>query len=407
MISKTQIQTIGCSIKARPLTADKLCSIHLLVIIDRKSDRIPLHIQWPLAKFDATIGKLLPRHHNDKECTEHNLIIDRFLALASNLRLQYYAYGKPVTLKEFRHNFINYSSRDNIIDYMSLKIDDLASKGIISAHTKNINKTSVHTLIAFKPKEYWTFDSITAEDLKAYQNWMLKKGKVFRKNGTKQITGYAYNTAVGHLKVLKKYLNLAAADKIPFENPFKNFVIPQYEPGHREVLNKDEVALLFSFRKSAKLTTHELDVLDRYLVGCFTGLRKSDIEALIPKKHISNGRLLMKPGKTMNFGTQVEFKLPAPALIILKDYAKSGFDFMHDSLLNKTLKKVMAVVGITKYIKFHSSRDCFAVLYLKFGGNLGDLKDIMGHKKISTTEIYLKMGSDAKNDTMEMFDQVI
>ena len=381
-------------------------SIHLLVIIDRKADRIPLHIQWPLAKFNSVIGRLLPRHANDKQCTEHNLIIERFLALANNVRLQCYAYSKPVTLKEFRHSFINYSSRENVIDYIATKITDLSQKGLISAQTTKLNKTSLKTLTAFRAPNLWTFDNTTAADIKAYQIWMLRQGKITLENGRKQSTGYAYNTVVGHLKFLKKYLNLAIADKVAFENPFNNFSIPQYEPGHREVLSREEVALLMSFRGSAKLSEHEANVLDRYLIGCFTGLRKSDIEALVPKKHISNGRLLMKPGKTMDFGTQVEFKLPKPALLILNDYAKCGFDFMHDSLLNKTLKKVMSIVGITKYIKFHSSRDCFAVLYLKFGGNLGDLKDIMGHKKISTTEIYLKMGSDAKNDTMNKFNEV-
>jgi len=406
LITQSQLQTIGCSIKARPLATPGISSINLVVIIDRKPERIPLQIQWPTDKFDQLSGKLLPRHSNDKECIQNNLIIDKFLATANNLRLQYYAYGKKISVKEFKSSFINYASRENIIDYIEMKIKTLHEQNLISDQSRKLHKTSLNILVSFRSRDQWTFDGISTQDIKAFQHWMLKQGKVSYNNGRKQLVGYAYNTTVGHLKFLKKFLALAQADKISFESPFKNFSIPQYEPGHREVLTKDEVSILQGLRSSPKLSEHEKEVLDRYLIGCFTGLRKSDIEALNPKKHIRNGRLLMKPTKTVDFGTEVEFKIPQQALDILKDYGVNGFGFMHDSLLNKTLKKVISMAGISKYIKFHSSRDCFAVLYLKFGGNLGDLKDLMGHKKISTTEIYLKMGSDAKNDIMSMFDKI-
>lgn len=406
MINSKKIQTIGCSIKARALSTPGMSSINLVIIIDRKSDRIPLNIQWPSNLFDKNNGKLLPRFANDKECIEHNLIIEKFLSTANNLRLQYYAHSKNVSVKEFRHNFINYSSRENIIAYISEKIEYLSRKGLISHQSKKLNNTSLKILTQFKPQEEWTFDKITAGEIKSFQNWMLRYGKITYENGTKSSIGYAYNTAIGHIKFLKKYLSLAQEDKIQFENPFDSVIIPQYKPGHREILDKNELTTLYRLRKSKRLSAHESEVLDRYLLGCFTGLRKSDIEALNPKMHISNGRLLIKPSKTIEHGTQIEFKLPEQALKIIDDYKPHGFRFMESSLLNKTLKKVIAIAEIPKYIKFHSSRDCFAVLYLKFGGNLGDLKDILGHKKITTTEIYLKMGSDAKNDIMSMFDSI-
>lgn len=406
MINSKKLQTIGCSIKARALSTPGISSINLVVIISRQSERIPLDIHWPTKFFDHINGKLLPRFKNDKECIEHNMVIDEFLATANNLKLQYYAHPKTITAKEFKNNIINYSSRENIISYMTDKIEFLSKKGLISEQTKKLNKNSLNTLLLFRQQEAWTFNTISAADIKAYWSWMLKHGKITKSNGQNKLVGYAYNTAIGHIKFIKKYLSLAEADKIQFDNPFKDFQIPQYEAGHREVLDRKELTKLYSLRKSNKFSQHENEVLDRYLLGCFTGLRKSDIEALNPKTHISNGRLLLKPNKTMGFGTEVEFKLPEQALAILNDYKPHGFGFMESSLLNKTLKKIIGIAEINKYIKFHSSRDCFAVLYLKFGGNLGDLKDILGHKKITTTEIYLKMGSDAKNDIMSLFDTI-
>ena len=50
----------------------------------------------------------------------------------------------------------------------------------------------------------------------------------------------------------------------------------------------------------------------------------------------------------------------------------------------------------------HSFRHLFAKNYLsKPGHNLADLKNLLGHKNISTTEIYLQKSEKELKDTLE------
>lgn len=50
----------------------------------------------------------------------------------------------------------------------------------------------------------------------------------------------------------------------------------------------------------------------------------------------------------------------------------------------------------------HSFRHLFAKNYLKVPGhNIADLKNILGHKSISTTEIYLQKSESELKETLE------
>lgn len=55
----------------------------------------------------------------------------------------------------------------------------------------------------------------------------------------------------------------------------------------------------------------------------------------------------------------------------------------------KALKKGVVLSGVTKRVTAHAFRHGFATAYLKSGGAIHELKELMGHKDIATTEIYL------------------
>ena len=68
------------------------------------------------------------------------------------------------------------------------------------------------------------------------------------------------------------------------------------------------------------------------------------------------------------------------------------FPMPSNSTCNKHLKRIAEACGIRKDIGFHLSRHTFATtVYLCNGGTIEALSKILGHKHISTTQIYAEV----------------
>jgi len=67
------------------------------------------------------------------------------------------------------------------------------------------------------------------------------------------------------------------------------------------------------------------------------------------------------------------------------------FVFPRNDHANKLLKEWVKAAGITKKITFHCSRHTAGTLSLTQGNSIEATSKIMGHKKISTTQIYAKI----------------
>ena len=69
-------------------------------------------------------------------------------------------------------------------------------------------------------------------------------------------------------------------------------------------------------------------------------------------------------------------------------------------MLNKPLKKWLAAAGITKHITFHCLRHTYAVLQLASGTDIYTVSKMLTHKHVTTTEIYLDLLDEMKEDTL-------
>lgn len=67
---------------------------------------------------------------------------------------------------------------------------------------------------------------------------------------------------------------------------------------------------------------------------------------------------------------------------------------------NKVLKKWVSDANISKKITFHCSRHTSATLNLTLGVPIEVVSKLMGHTKISTTQIYAKIVNDAKREAV-------
>lgn len=410
-------QKISTLIRIRPgettsPTFGVIGSVYIQVVVDGTPDRIPINLAWPVDCFDPDKEQLKPRYPEDQECYINNQVIIEEKAKANRLSMELYVSGREVTAKEFKTRFKNFASRKDFIQYIIVKREQLYRIGEVTEGTYKKYLTVIHRMQQFfnhgqakdSRSDFWKFHVMDLTIIKMFESWLINKEEL------------SHNTMTGTMKILHKFLELAKVDDIKFNDPMKGYTMPKFTPGIREALNLEELKALKTYYLKDDLTDHEKDVLERYLFACFTGLRKSDVEQFDTRLHLRNGRLNLTMFKTRKYNKSVEFKLPAFALQIIGKRRGRLWPAMESSLLNKTLRKVIGRMNIQnvwngdividKHVVDRSGRDTFATNFLRLGGMLIVLKDILGHGSITMTEIYVKMANDESDDTMDKFDSI-
>jgi site-specific recombinase XerD len=77
-----------------------------------------------------------------------------------------------------------------------------------------------------------------------------------------------------------------------------------------------------------------------------------------------------------------------------------------DQHINDELKKIMRNLGITKKISFHCARHTFATSFLKVGGKVEMLKELLGHSSINQTMIYVHIVQADANKEIFLLDNL-
>ena len=217
-----------------------------------------------------------------------------------------------------------------------------------------------------------------------------------------------HNSAMKHVKALKKIIGIALARDIIRKNPFASYRIT-IKPTDRGYLMEHELKLL----EEHEFTIERLQVIrDLFLFQCYTGLAYKDLEALTPD-HIVIGQdggnwIFIERGKT---GVLCKIPiLPIPQQI-LDSYADHPLCMRRRKVLpvptnqnmNAYLKEIAVVCRINKDLTTHLARHTFATtVALSNDMPMETLSKILGHRKISTTQIYgrildKKIGSDMDN----------
>ncbi|NEQ47671.1 MAG: tyrosine-type recombinase/integrase [Leptolyngbya sp. SIOISBB] len=61
---------------------------------------------------------------------------------------------------------------------------------------------------------------------------------------------------------------------------------------------------------------------------------------------------------------------------------------LHESSIQKALKKSVRQTGITKKVGYHTFRHSFATHLLENGYDIRTIQELLGHKDVKTTMIY-------------------
>ena len=65
--------------------------------------------------------------------------------------------------------------------------------------------------------------------------------------------------------------------------------------------------------------------------------------------------------------------------------------------IKEAFQKIKINNNLDNSVTFHTLRHSYATEFIKSGGDIWELKNILGHSSINTTSIYLHMAEDFEN----------
>ena len=190
------------------------------------------------------------------------------------------------------------------------------------------------------------------------------------------------------------------------ENPFEDYEISMEETDRSYLLKEDVETLLFLKPSNPR---YEL-VKDLFIFSCFTGLSYIDIKKLKwgnIQSFFDGHEWIISRRKKSDVASNVRL-LEIPKRIIEKYRGVRKDDFVFpmpsNATCNKHITKLIEEAGIIteQKVTFHTARHTFATMFLTEGVPLESLSKMMGHKNISTTQIYAKITSQKISKDMDL-----
>lgn len=245
---------------------------------------------------------------------------------------------------------------------------------------------------------------IDKQFLLGFIDYLSKAGK---RNGKKNAF-INQRTARDYYNTLKSAFRAAIREGYVLANPFERISDEELKPitppqADREYLTIEEVKALQKVVPYNELSER---VKQAFLFSCFTGLRISDVRGLTwGDMRQANGR--MEIAKTMK-KTHKKVYVPLSDIAarwlpqVKKESTSKVFNLPTASPLNIAVKKLCEMAGVTKKVCFHTARHTFATMCLTSGADIYTTSKLLGHSKVTTTQIYADIINQKKVDAVNM-----
>jgi len=265
----------------------------------------------------------------------------------------------------------------------------------------NLNSLSYH-LEQYKGESI-TFGDIDKKFIMGFIEYLrTAKSAIKYKDGT--ASTLTPNTANKLYHLLKSTLNKAVQDEIIDNNPCVKIAHadkPKVEESKKEYLTIKEIQRLIE-------TDCKNDILkSAFIFCCLTGIRWSDIRKIkfSDLKTDFEGKNIVEFRQQKTKGL-MELKISSEAAKWLPcKEGKTSTDFIYilpkNESANVQLKRWCKAAGITKHVTFHCSRHTAATLYLTLGTPIEVASKLLGHTKISTTQVYAKIVNEAQREAVD------
>lgn len=255
--------------------------------------------------------------------------------------------------------------------------------------------------------EKTTFKDITPAWIEGFKNYLdvaAKDAYKRKNNNLAEAKPLSQNSKVSYFNKLRACINQAFEDRIIPINPLRGI------EGFKQVETERTYLALDDVKKLAKTECKYPDLKRAFLFSCLTGIRKSDIEKMVWGEVHKFGNFTRITFKQKKTGNQEYLDINAQAEIYLGEPGKStdrvfaGFNYNSNTLVE--LRRWCLLAGITKDVTFHTGRHTFAVLMLDLGADIYTVSKLLGHKELSTTQIYAKVLDKNKQNAVSLIPNI-
>ncbi|RRA95528.1 site-specific integrase [Paenimyroides viscosum] len=216
----------------------------------------------------------------------------------------------------------------------------------------------------------------------------------------------AHNTVWVYTMPVISMAELAIKKGLIRDNPFEDYEISMEETDRGYIL-KEDVEKLMKCKPEHK--RYEL-VKDIFIFSCFTGLSYVDIKKMKQsniQSFFDGHQWIISRRQKSDIASNVRL-MEIPKRIIEKYQGVTRNEFIFPVPTNATcnahVKKLIekAEINTEQKVTFHTARHTFGTMFLTEGVPLESLSKMMGHKNISTTQIYAKITSQKISKDMDL-----
>ncbi|AWH75469.1 integrase [Dokdonia sp. Dokd-P16] len=375
------------------------CPIYARVNVNKKRLSISLKRKIPIESWNSTTKRY---RGNSSQAKDFNRYLELSKSRLFNCYQELLNEGKVITSKAIKDRFLKDDSQSHslqeLIAYHTKKIERTLTPGTIKnfgVTEKYINKF----LIQERNKDI-LLSELNFQFLSDFSTFL----SAYYPQGHPK--AMSHNTVMKHIQRLRKMVTLAYNLEWIDNDPFRRWKMT-FEKVDREFLSNNELLLI----KDYKFKSMRLDrVRDLFVFSCYTGLSFIDI------KQLTKDNIWLDDTDTWisTFRQKTNTKIKIPVLeqaqSILDKYEVHPVTQVSGSLLpiitnekaNLYLKEIASKVNIEKNLTFHMARHTFATtIALSNGMPIETVSKILGHSKITTTQIYARVMDHKIKEDME------
>ncbi|QED37387.1 site-specific integrase [Antarcticibacterium arcticum] len=381
-------------------------SIYARITINGKCSEMSLQRKTLVNAWDSSKGRLKGTTSRIKEL---NSYLDQVYSKLLDTHKKLLDKDSLISAAKIKASYLgldeDHKTIKDIIAYHNEKMKDILQWGTLKNYRTTANYLE-EFLMKVKKTDNIYLKHINYQFITEFEMFLRSyKAKKDRKTcGT--------NGTMKHLERLKKLLNLAIKLEWLEKNPFRSYSF-KFEKNDRQFLTERELNIL----EETKFTSESLErVKNMFLFSCYSGLSYIDLKELTTDQVVKgiDGRdwIYTKREKTQQ---SIKIPLLAAAKEILKKYQEECsketnkvFPVISNQKMNKYLKDITQSIGIKKKITFHSARHTFAtVITLSNGVPIETVSKLLGHTKLSTTQIYARVLENKISSDISNLDQII
>ena len=215
------------------------------------------------------------------------------------------------------------------------------------------------------------------------------------------------SSAVTNIKRIKAVVNEAVKSELLDRNPFEGYQVQHEKVQNISYLTAEQL------KKILDLDVTEYRALvrtkDYFHFLCQCGLRYGDFQNLHCNdlEYSADGLLWLSMEQQKTRG-MLNFPLTPIAKEIILKYqgTKSGnsyvFERLSNQIMNKHLRTLKIMAGLKSKVSCHTGRHTFAVNTIDKGIALEVVQRLLGHKSISSTQIYAQISNKKLTDYIHL-----